>query len=242
MDRSATKIKSCVSRSAKRVEMGLRVFTLGIDRAVNEAFLKRLADLGGGGYTLVESEEQLDEVMDQVHRHIATPVLTGLRLEPAGLAFVPGSIVPARLPDLFAGTPVVVTGRYRGPAGGLALQAREAAGGLWSGAGVRTSRRQSRGNERVGARPIARSRRPLCHRAQRRPGKRDRGNVAAVRRVVPLHGVRGGGSVGGSKSGRAGSQHRAAGGAAGRMGGAGAEVVCVCGADGRVPQRPGSTR
>ncbi len=117
-----------IGKQAQRV----RIFTLGIDRAVNEAFLKRLADLGGGNYTCVESEERLDEVMDQVHRHIATPVLTGLRLEPAGLAFVPGSVVPARLPDLFAGTPVVVTGRYRGTVGGLALQAREAAGGLWS--------------------------------------------------------------------------------------------------------------
>jgi Ca-activated chloride channel family protein len=117
-----------IGKQAKQV----RVFTLGIDRAVNEAFLKRLADLGGGGYTHVESEERLDEVMDQVHRHIATPVLTGLRLEPAGLAFVPGSVVPSRMPDLFAGTPLVVTGRYRGAAGGLALQAREAAGGIWS--------------------------------------------------------------------------------------------------------------
>jgi Ca-activated chloride channel family protein len=110
----------------------VRVFALGIDRAVNEAFLKRLADLGGGGYTSVESEERLDEVMDQVHRHIATPVLTGLHLEPAGLAFVPDSVVPRRMPDLFAGTPLVVTGRYRGAAGSLALQAREAAGGMWS--------------------------------------------------------------------------------------------------------------
>jgi Ca-activated chloride channel family protein len=117
-----------IGKQAKQV----RIFTLGIDRAVNEAFLKRLADLGGGGYTLVASEERLDEVMDQVHRHIATPVLTGLRLEPAGLAFVPGSIVPARLPDLFTGTPLVLTGRYRGTAGALALQAREASGAMWS--------------------------------------------------------------------------------------------------------------
>jgi Ca-activated chloride channel family protein len=117
-----------IGKQAKQV----RIFTLGIDRAVNEAFLKRLADLGGGAYTHVESEERLDVVMDQVHRHIATPVLTGLRLEPAGLSFVPGSVVPSRMPDLFAETPLVVTGRYRGAAGGLALQAREAAGDMWS--------------------------------------------------------------------------------------------------------------
>ncbi len=111
----------------------LRIFTLGIDRAVNAAFLRRLADLGkGGGGELVESEDRLDEVMDQVHRRIGTPVLTGLRLEPAGLGVVPGSVVPSRLPDLFADAPLVVLGRYRGGSeGGVAIQAREAAGGMW---------------------------------------------------------------------------------------------------------------
>ena len=111
----------------------IRVFTLGVDKAVNAAFLKRLSDLGGGHSELVESEERLDDVMDRVHRHIGTPVLTGLRLEPAGLSFTPGSLTPSRLPDLFAGTPLTILGRYRGkPTGGVALQARDASGGMWS--------------------------------------------------------------------------------------------------------------
>jgi Ca-activated chloride channel family protein len=111
----------------------MRVFTLGVDRAVNAAFLKRLSDLGGGTSELVESEERLDDVMDRVHRHIGTPLLTGLRLEPAGLRFLPESIVPARLPDLFAGAPLTILGRYRGAAtGGVALQARDASGSTWS--------------------------------------------------------------------------------------------------------------
>jgi Ca-activated chloride channel family protein len=110
----------------------VRVFTLGVDRAVNEAFLKRLADLGGGASRLVESEDRLDEVMDDVHCHIGTAVLTNLRLEPAGLAFVPGSVVPSRMPDLFAGSPLTILGRYTGsPQGAVALQARDAAGGMW---------------------------------------------------------------------------------------------------------------
>ena len=41
----------------------IRVFTLGIDQAVNEAFLRRLAERGGGACELVESEDRLDEVM-----------------------------------------------------------------------------------------------------------------------------------------------------------------------------------
>lgn len=112
---------------------GLRVFALGIDQAVNDAFLRRLATAGGGYAEVVESEGRLDEVMDRVHRRIGTPVLTGLKLEPAGLAYDPATVVPGRLPDLFAGTPLVVCGRYRGRgAGGLAVQGRDEAGQPWS--------------------------------------------------------------------------------------------------------------
>jgi Ca-activated chloride channel family protein len=111
----------------------LRIFTLGIDRAVNEGFLRRLADLGGGRSEIVESEDRLDDVMDSIHRHIGTPVLTGLRLEPAGLKFLSDSVVPGRAPDLFDGTPLLVSGRYRGDAdGAIALQARGGAGQMWS--------------------------------------------------------------------------------------------------------------
>ena len=48
----------------------MRIFTLGIDQAVNEGFLKRLACLGGGCCELVESEDRLDDVMDRIHRRI----------------------------------------------------------------------------------------------------------------------------------------------------------------------------
>jgi hypothetical protein len=49
------------------------------------------------------------------------------------LKFVPDSVVPGRLPDLFAGSPLLISGRYRGDAdGAIALQARDAAGQMWS--------------------------------------------------------------------------------------------------------------
>ncbi len=112
---------------------GVRVFTLGIDQAVNAAFLRRLADLGGGASEVVESEERLDEVMDQVHRHVGTPVLTRLRLEPAGLTIRSETVVPGRLPDLFAGAPLLIAGRYRGQASGaIAVRALDATGQPWS--------------------------------------------------------------------------------------------------------------
>ena len=112
---------------------GVRVYTVGIDTAVNEGFLKRLAGLGGGACELVESEDRLDAVMDRVHRRIGTPVVTDLELEPAGLDADPDSVSPRRLPALFAGAPLVVCGRFRGqPGGALTVRGRDAAGQPWS--------------------------------------------------------------------------------------------------------------
>src|SRR5215218_6058821 len=112
---------------------GVRVYTVGVDTAVNEGFLKRLAGLGGGACELVESEDRLDEVMDRVHRRIGAPVLTDLQLEPAGLDVDPGSLAPRRLPALFAGSPLVVSGRFAGrPDGAIVARGRDAAGQPWS--------------------------------------------------------------------------------------------------------------
>jgi Ca-activated chloride channel family protein len=110
----------------------LRIFTLGVDRAVNEGFLRQLAGLGNGSYELVESEERLDEVTEQIHRRIANPVLTGLSLEADGFEIIADSLVPGRLPDLFSGAALCLLGRYRGaPQGALVVRGRDGEGKPW---------------------------------------------------------------------------------------------------------------
>jgi len=94
----------------------IRVFTLGIDQAVNAGFLRRFAGAGGGLCELVESEDRLDEVMAKVHRRIGTPVATEMRLSPSGLDLVWRQVAPSRLPDVYAGSPVTIFGRYKGRA------------------------------------------------------------------------------------------------------------------------------
>ncbi len=94
----------------------VKMFTLGIDQAVNAAFLKRLAAAGGGLCELVESEDRLDAVMAKVHRRIGTPIATGLALVPSGLDLDSTATSPMRLPDVYAGAPVTIFGRYRGTA------------------------------------------------------------------------------------------------------------------------------
>jgi Ca-activated chloride channel family protein len=121
-----------ILRSLGQRLAGIRIFTLGVDRAVNEGFLRRIAAAGGGSCDLVESEDRLDAVMDKVQRRIGEPMLTGLALEPAGLSIDADSVTPSRLPDLFAGSPLVVMGRYRGAATGtVRVAGRDDAGRPW---------------------------------------------------------------------------------------------------------------
>ncbi|MCV7199610.1 VIT domain-containing protein [Mycobacterium angelicum] len=96
-----------------------RVYCVGIDRAVNAGFLDRLARLGNGRSELVESEERLDEAMTRLARTIGRPALTGVRVSAEGAEIIEGTVTPGRSPDVFAGVPCVICGRYRGRGGAV---------------------------------------------------------------------------------------------------------------------------
>ena len=118
-----------LSSDLKRV----RMHTVGIDQAVNAGFLRRLASVGGGSCELVESEDRLDEAMHAIHRRIGVPLAYSLALRAEGLESIEDTASPARIPDLFPGVPLVVSGRYRGSAAGsLTLRGTTREGGEWS--------------------------------------------------------------------------------------------------------------
>src|SRR5262249_4181804 len=109
---------------------GVRVHTVGIDEAVNAGFLGRLAAAGGGRVELVHSESRLDEAMDNIHRRLGAPGVAGLSLSAHRLG--EGTVSPPRVPDLFPGAPVVVTGRCRGRLERVHVTGRTRDGQPWS--------------------------------------------------------------------------------------------------------------
>ncbi|MBS1996378.1 MAG: VWA domain-containing protein, partial [Cyanobacteria bacterium SZAS LIN-2] len=80
-----------------------RVFTVGIDTAVNDGFLRRLATLAGGTCSFVEPGAQLETALAHVGREIGCPIITDLRIEDVNCGIEKDSITPARLQDLFEG-------------------------------------------------------------------------------------------------------------------------------------------
>lgn len=108
------------------------LFFVGVDTAVNEGLLSRMVDSTGGMVEMVESEDRLDEVMDRIHERLATPLVSGLAIQAAGLEIIPESLVPTKLPSLTTGVPVVVRGRYRGSrSGGVRIEGRRVDGESW---------------------------------------------------------------------------------------------------------------
>jgi Ca-activated chloride channel homolog len=93
---------------------------------VNAGFLRRIAALGAGRCELIESEDRLDEVMTSLHRRISPPLVTGLRVESGELELAADDTTPARMPDLFAGAPCTLAGRWRAaaPPASLTLSVR----------------------------------------------------------------------------------------------------------------------
>ena len=104
---------------------GIRVHTVGIDTAVNGAFLTRFASLTGGRCELVESEDRLDAALRAIHHRIAAPLVTDLRvLDVADLA-------PQPVPDLFPGAPLLLTGRHHGDIDTVTVVGKDVNGAEW---------------------------------------------------------------------------------------------------------------
>lgn len=104
-----------------------RLFSFGVGSSVNRYLLEGLAEEGRGEAAFLAPRESPDAMVDRFVQRIATPVLTDIRLIWEDLDV--SDLEPARIPDLFAGQPLVLKGRYTKPGTGLlTIEARR--GGL----------------------------------------------------------------------------------------------------------------
>ena len=90
----------------------LRLFAFGVGYDVDTFLLDSLAQEHHGASTYVLPAESLDEVLSGFYAKVSTPILMNLQLDFGNL--VAYDLYPNPLPDLFAGSQIVVVGRYRG--------------------------------------------------------------------------------------------------------------------------------
>ncbi|MBT5048266.1 MAG: marine proteobacterial sortase target protein [Rhodospirillaceae bacterium] len=95
-----------------------RLFTVGIGSAPNSYFMQRAAELGRGSFTYIGNTQKVGEQMRTLFRKIESPMATGLSAMWIGFAAGDRHIdaYPARLPDLYAGEPVIMAARIKGAA------------------------------------------------------------------------------------------------------------------------------
>lgn len=116
-------------REVERRGKAIRIFTVGIDEAVNGGLLERFATVSGGHCELVESEARLDEVMRFMQQRMGHPLLTNIRLH------LPGSfdVTPDGV-DLYPGLPARLYGRCQDGVAmptAVTVEGRDREGHLW---------------------------------------------------------------------------------------------------------------
>jgi Ca-activated chloride channel family protein len=84
-----------------------RLFTVGIGSAPNSHFMAKASQLGRGTFTYIGSVDEVKVKMGELFAKLETPVLKGVEIRwPEG---VHAEAWPKRVPDLYAGEPLVVT-------------------------------------------------------------------------------------------------------------------------------------
>ena len=101
-----------------------RIFSFGVGSSVNRYLLERMAKEGRGAVAYLGPQDSADDIMSSFFDRISHPALTDVSIDWSNMAV--SDVYPARLPDMFVGRPVVVTGKYLGAAGNIGISGQAA--------------------------------------------------------------------------------------------------------------------
>ena len=96
-----------------------RIFSFGVGSSVNRYLMERMAKEGRGAVAYLAPQDSATTVMNRFFERISHPALTDVSIDWRGMAVT--DVYPAKLPDLFVGRPVVVTGKFLGPVNDIAV-------------------------------------------------------------------------------------------------------------------------
>jgi len=89
----------------------VRIFAFGVGDDVNTVLLDTLAETHRGASAYVRPGEDIDEEVSAFYAKVSTPLLSDIELDFGDIRIE--DTYPYPLPDLFAGTQLVLVGRYR---------------------------------------------------------------------------------------------------------------------------------
>ncbi|MFO8183336.1 MAG: VIT domain-containing protein [Candidatus Aegiribacteria sp.] len=107
-----------------------RLFSIGVGSSTNRYLIEGLAEEGRGHAYYVGLNEDPQEAVASIYDKINDPYLVGIDIDWGGLEV--RDIYPSRIPDLYAGEPLVIVGRYDGSGSETVRLSGSVAGRNWS--------------------------------------------------------------------------------------------------------------
>ena len=81
---------------------------------MNRYLLDKMAEAGRGEVEYVALNDDGSAAAKRFHERVRNPLLTDINIEWGDLPVM--DVYPKRIPDVFSAKPIVITGRYTGPA------------------------------------------------------------------------------------------------------------------------------
>ncbi|KAA3612475.1 MAG: VWA domain-containing protein [Calditrichaeota bacterium] len=106
-----TDIKQIVQNIQQESGNFIRLFNFGVGYDVNTWLLDRLVQESNGSVTYVKPGEDIESAISGLFTKISSPLLTDTKIEIDGVDIY--DVYPQKLPDIFKGQRIMVTGRYR---------------------------------------------------------------------------------------------------------------------------------
>ncbi len=108
-----TEVEQILANVEAAAPDNVRLFPFGVGDDVNTVLLDTLAEQHRGATGYVRPHERIDEEVSGFYARVSTPVLSDIELDYDDVLVE--DTYPYPLPDLFAGTQLILTGRYRLP-------------------------------------------------------------------------------------------------------------------------------
>lgn len=93
-----------------------RVFYFGIGSSSNRYLIDKVAEIGRGFAYYITIRDNSENVVEEFYERISLPLFTNLSIDWGGLEVE--ELYPGLIPDLFAGQPLYIHGKYKKPAKG----------------------------------------------------------------------------------------------------------------------------
>jgi len=89
-----------------------RIFSFGVGSSVNRYLLDRMAKLGKGAVAYIGMDDSAGQIVDEFYDRISHPALADVTIDWGDMQVT--DMYPSRIPDLFVGRPVILTGKFKG--------------------------------------------------------------------------------------------------------------------------------